>query len=142
MRFCADSSRNGLTGRLPPCARQTFRGEIQHGLTRDHPYALHPRLKAEEQLQPRSRVYHGAKSPEANITIMRTGERIQEIKSLPVADRALVAECVLRSLQPTVSEIDQKWSDLASQRWQDIRSGRVTPIGSDEVFQEIWSRVA
>ena len=73
---------------------------------------------------------------------MRTDERIEEIDPLPVEDRTVVSECAHRSLQTTGSDIDQQWADLASQRWQDIQSGHVTPIGSDEVFQEIWSRVA
>ena len=72
---------------------------------------------------------------------MRTDERIQEIDPLPVEDQTVVTEGELRSLQTTVSDIDQQWADLASQRWQDLQSGRVTSIDSDEVFQEIWSRV-
>ena len=71
---------------------------------------------------------------------MRTDERIQEIDPLPVEDQTVVTEGE-RSLQTTVSDIDQQWADLASQRWQDLQSGRVTSIDSDEVFQEIWSRV-
>lgn len=73
---------------------------------------------------------------------MRTDERLEEIDPLPVEDGTVVSECAHRSLQTTVSDIDQQWADLASQRWQDIQAGRVTPIGIDQVFQEIWSRVA
>ena len=72
---------------------------------------------------------------------MRTDERIEEIDPLPVEDSTVVSECAHRSLQATVSDIDQQWADLATKRWQDLQSGRVTPIGSDEAFQEIWSRL-
>ena len=72
---------------------------------------------------------------------MCTDERIEEIDPLPVEDRTVVPECAHRSLQATVSDIDQQWADLASQQWQGIQAGRVTPIGIDEVFQDIWSRV-
>ena len=73
---------------------------------------------------------------------MGTDEFCREVESLPAEDSTVDAECVIRSLQTIMSDIDQQRAGLASQRWQEIASGRVTPIGSDEAFQAIWSRVA
>jgi hypothetical protein len=47
---------------------------------------------------------------------MKTDDLIQVIQSLPVDERARLADCVLRSLNQTLPAIDQKWAELASQR--------------------------
>jgi putative addiction module component (TIGR02574 family) len=73
---------------------------------------------------------------------MKTDDLILEIQSLPVEERARVADCILRSLNSTVSEIDLKWADLASKRLDDIQAGRVKPVSSDDVFEEIWRRLS
>jgi putative addiction module component (TIGR02574 family) len=72
---------------------------------------------------------------------MKTDDLILEIQSLPVEERARVADCILRSLNQTVSDVDQKWADLATKRLQDIQAGAVTPVAGDEVFDEIWRRL-
>jgi len=72
---------------------------------------------------------------------MKTDDLILEIQSLPVEERARVADCILRSLNQTVSEVDQKWADLAARRLQDIQTGVVKPVGGEDVFAEIWRRL-
>ncbi len=72
---------------------------------------------------------------------MKTDDLILEIQSLPVEERPRVADCILRSLNQTVSEVDQKWADLAAKRLQDIQAGSVKPVAGDEVFDEIWHRL-
>ena len=68
---------------------------------------------------------------------MNTDDLILEIQSLPVEERARVADCILRSLNQTVSEVDQKWADLAARRLQDIQTGGVKPVAGCEVFGKI-----
>ncbi len=72
---------------------------------------------------------------------MKTDDLILEIQSLPVEERARVADCILRSLNQTVPAVDQKWVDLAAKRLQDIQTGSVKPVAGDEVFDEIWRRL-
>lgn len=72
---------------------------------------------------------------------MKTDDLILEIQSLPVEERARVADCILRSLNQTVSDVDQKWADLATKRLQDIKTGAVKPVAGDAVFDEIWRRL-
>ena len=72
---------------------------------------------------------------------MRTDDLILEIQSLPVEERARVADCILRSLNQTVPAVDQKWADLAAKRLHDIKAGAVNPVAGDEVFDEIWHRL-
>jgi hypothetical protein len=71
---------------------------------------------------------------------MRTDDQILEIQSLPVEERARVADCILRTLNQTVPAVDQKWADLAAKRLHDIRAGAVKPVAGDEVIDEIWRR--
>jgi len=72
---------------------------------------------------------------------MKTDDLILEIQSLPVEERARVADCILRSLNQTVPAVDQKWADLAAKRLHDIKAGTVKPVAGDEVFDEIWHRL-
>jgi hypothetical protein len=71
---------------------------------------------------------------------MKTDDLILEIQSLPVEERARVADCILRSLNQTVSEVDQKWVDLAAMRLQDNQTGDVKPVAGEDVFAELWHR--
>lgn len=69
---------------------------------------------------------------------MTTKELIAEATSLPVEERALLADTILRSLNSPDSEIDKKWSAVAMRRLSEIRSGAVKPLPGEEVFGRIW----
>lgn len=71
---------------------------------------------------------------------MKAKDLIAEAISLPVEERAIVVDSILRSLNPTESDIDKKWADIARQRLNAIRSGEAEPIPGDEVFSRIWER--
>jgi hypothetical protein len=71
---------------------------------------------------------------------MKTDDLILKIQSLPVEGSPRVADCILRSLNQTVSEVDQKWADLAARRMQDVQTGVVRPVAGEDVFAEIWRR--
>lgn len=73
---------------------------------------------------------------------MKTSELIQEANSLPVEDRVMVVDSLLKSLNPPEAEIDRKWADVAKRRLAELRSGEVKAIPGDEVFAKIWSRFA
>jgi putative addiction module component (TIGR02574 family) len=68
---------------------------------------------------------------------MKTKELIEEISSLPVEDRILVADSVLRSLNPPEEEIDKKWAKEARKRLNELRSGKVEAIPGEKVFEKI-----
>ena len=58
---------------------------------------------------------------------------IHEAESLPVEERTLVVDSLLRSLNPPDPEIDRKWAAVAKRRLAELRSGRVTPGNRDTV---------
>jgi putative addiction module component (TIGR02574 family) len=71
---------------------------------------------------------------------MKTDDLIEEIRSLPVEERARLADVILKSLNQPASDMDQKWGELAVQRLSDLKTGLVQAIPGEEVFEEIWKR--
>ncbi len=71
---------------------------------------------------------------------MNTEELLREIESLPVEERARVADSVLKSLNPPESDIDKKWAEVAKRRLEEIKAGAVTPVSGEDAFEEIWKR--
>ena len=71
---------------------------------------------------------------------MTTKELIEEVASLPVEERAMVADSILRSLNPPESEIDRKWAQVAQRRLAELRSGKVKPVPGEQVFAKVWKR--
>ncbi|MEO5342234.1 MAG: addiction module protein [Gammaproteobacteria bacterium SHHR-1] len=69
---------------------------------------------------------------------MNTKQLIDEAVSLPVEERALVVDSLLRSLNQPESEIDKIWAKEAQRRLEELRSGRVKAIPGEEVFKKVW----
>ena len=69
-----------------------------------------------------------------------TKKLIDEALSLPVEKRALIADCLLKSLNAPNSEIDKKWLEVAKRRIEELRSGEINPIPGNEVFDRITKR--
>ena len=71
---------------------------------------------------------------------MKTMDLIAEATSLPVEERVLVVDSLLRSLNPPETDIDMKWAKVAKKRLSELRSGFVEPVSGDLVFKKIWDR--
>ncbi len=67
-------------------------------------------------------------------------EIIEEAESLPVEERAMVIDSLLRSLNPSSVEVDREWVKVAKRRLAELRTGAVKPIPGDEVFSKIRER--
>jgi len=65
---------------------------------------------------------------------------IEEAESLPIEERAMVIDSLLRSLNPPSMEIDREWAKVAKRRLAELRSGDVKPIPGNEVFAKIRGR--
>lgn len=71
---------------------------------------------------------------------MKTKDLIAEVIALPVEERAMVADSVLRSLNAPESEIDRKWVEVAKGRLSELRSGEVEGVPADRVFAKVRDR--
>lgn len=71
---------------------------------------------------------------------MNTKELIDEVVSLPVEERVMVVDSLLRSLNPPEAEIDKEWAAVAMRRLAEIRSGAVKPVPGQEVFDRVRER--
>lgn len=70
----------------------------------------------------------------------KTQDLIDEAISLPIEERALLVNSLLCSMNPVNEENDKKWAEEAKKRLKDLRTGRVTPVSGEEVFNKIWKR--
>lgn len=72
---------------------------------------------------------------------MNPKKMIEEITALPIEERVMIVDSLLRSLNQPESEIDKKWIATARQRLMEMRTGSVsTAIPGNEVFDRIWQR--
>ena len=74
--------------------------------------------------------------------MLGTKEIVKEAECLPVEERAMVVDCILRTLNPVESEIEKEWIDVAKRRLAELRSGQVRAIPGDEVFAKVKKRFA
>ncbi len=69
--------------------------------------------------------------------MITTAEIIHEAEGLPLEQRALVVDALLRTLNPPDPEIDRKWAAVAKRRLEELRTGKVKAIHGEEVFEKI-----
>lgn len=69
-----------------------------------------------------------------------TREIIQEATALPVEERVIVVDSLLRSLNTPDSDIEKEWFSVAGRRLEELRSGKVKAIPGDDVFKRIRER--
>lgn len=66
-----------------------------------------------------------------------TVELIKEAQSLPVEERTLIVDSLLKSLNSPDSKLDLKWAKVAQRRFTDLKSGKVKGIPGSVVFDNI-----
>jgi len=72
---------------------------------------------------------------------MNTRQLIDEAVCLPVEQRTLVLESLLKSFNNTESDNDSKWVVVANKKLAEIRAGTIKIIAGDKVFEQIWTRL-
>lgn len=73
---------------------------------------------------------------------MKPKELIAEAISLPVEERAIIVDSILRSLNSPEDAIDHQWIAEAERRLEEVRVGQVKTIPGDQVFAQIRKRFA
>jgi putative addiction module component (TIGR02574 family) len=67
-------------------------------------------------------------------------EIIKEAGSLPVEERVIIVDLLLRTLNPPNPDIDRKWVEVAKRRLEELRSGRIKAVSGNQVFANIRKR--
>jgi putative addiction module component (TIGR02574 family) len=65
---------------------------------------------------------------------------IDEVLTLPVEERALIADSLLCSLNKPDKSIDTKWTETAKRRLEELRYGKIKAVPGEEVFAKINKR--
>ncbi len=71
---------------------------------------------------------------------MNIKQLIDEAIALPVEERGLVVDSLLRSMHLTESDVDKDWAKLARKRLSELRTGQVEGIPGEDVFRKIWEK--
>lgn len=65
---------------------------------------------------------------------------IENIKRLSADEKALIAHCLISSLETKQDEnVEEAWADLAEKRYAELVSGSVKPVSWEEIKSEIKS---
>lgn len=68
-------------------------------------------------------------------------EIIEEAGALPIEERALIIDSLLRTLNPPDPEIDRAWIEAARFRLEELRHGKVKAVPGNEVFAALRKRL-
>ena len=71
---------------------------------------------------------------------MNTKEILSEMLSLPIDQRAMLADSLLKSLNAPEAAIDNEWLNIAKMRLEEINAGRVNTVNGEDVFNKIWKK--
>jgi hypothetical protein len=71
-----------------------------------------------------------------------TREIIEEAIALPVEERAVVVDSLLRSLNTPDDAIDREWTAVARRRQAELRAGLVQRVPGDDVLARARQRLA
>ena len=71
-----------------------------------------------------------------------TADIIRDAEALPVEERVLIVDTLLRNLNPPDPDMDRLWAAAAKRRRDELRSGKATPVPGDEVYARLRQRYA
>jgi putative addiction module component (TIGR02574 family) len=66
---------------------------------------------------------------------------INEALALPVEERELLVDALLRSLDQPELDKDDEWVIVANKRFAEMKSGQVKPLSGEEVFERVRNRL-
>lgn len=69
---------------------------------------------------------------------MNITQVLETVKQLNINERALVARCLISSLETKQDEgVEQEWAELAELRFQELVSGKVEAVSWGDIKKEI-----
>lgn len=71
---------------------------------------------------------------------MKNEDIIAEISSLPVEERASIADKILQTLNTPDKDIEQKWLAVANSRLEELKAGKEEGTPGQKVFGNIQQK--
>jgi hypothetical protein len=71
---------------------------------------------------------------------MKTKNLIDEAIALPIEEKAILIDLLIKSLNPREAEIEKKWLKVAKKRLTELYSGNVKAKSGEDVFIEVWKK--
>jgi len=69
---------------------------------------------------------------------MNITQVLENAKQLNINERALVAHCLISSLEARQDEgVEQAWAELAEFRYQELVSGKVESVSWDDIKKDV-----
>ncbi|MFA5016843.1 MAG: addiction module protein [Methylobacter sp.] len=69
---------------------------------------------------------------------MNINQVLENAKHLNITERALVAHCLISSLETRQDEgVEQAWAELAELRYQELVSGKVESVSWDDIKKDV-----
>jgi len=69
---------------------------------------------------------------------MTLSKIIESVKHLNSNERALVAHCLISSLETQQDDnVEGEWAELAASRYQELVSGKVKSVSWDDIKKEV-----
>ncbi|MEK7280564.1 MAG: addiction module protein [Nitrospirota bacterium] len=63
---------------------------------------------------------------------------IEEVKHLNAQERALIAHCLISSLETTQDDgVDLAWAELAEKRYDELITGKVKSVSWDQIKKKV-----
>ena len=66
---------------------------------------------------------------------------LEDAELLPLEERALLVDTLLRNFQPVDPAIEKSWYQVAQARLSDLRSGKTKSVSGDKAFEDIRLRL-
>ena len=72
---------------------------------------------------------------------MTTQELLLEMLSLPVEERAFIADTLFKSLNQPDAAVDAAWLEVAESRLQEIQASAVEPVNGTDVIARLRAKL-
>jgi len=72
--------------------------------------------------------------------MLNTKEIIEEVSLLPIEERVMIIDSLLKTLNPIEKNNEKEWIKIAKKRLNDIKLGKVKIIDGETVFKKVLDK--
>ena len=72
--------------------------------------------------------------------MLNTKEIIEEVSLLPIEERAMIIDSLIKTLNPIKKNNEKEWIKMAKKRLNEIKIGKVKTIDGETVFKKVLDK--